>query len=94
MESIWVSNIIDKHNEVSLSKELECNFLEDVLSSDVNAVEFDSVIWVFLVENDILDVVFAALGHHVLMVKLAFDGLIDKAGLSNGGFASYYNTSS
>ena len=76
VESIWVSNVIDKHYEVSLSKEFECNFLENVLSSDINAVKFNSVIWVFLVENDILNVIFAALGHHVLMVELAFDGLV------------------
>ena len=36
MESVWVRHIIDHHDEISLSKQLERYLLEDVLAADVN----------------------------------------------------------
>lgn len=83
MECILIGNIIHKHDQVSLAKQLESNLLEDVLTGDVDTVQLDSLVVVLLIQLDVLHMVLATLGHHVLMVERLVDGLVHEAGLAH-----------
>lgn len=38
VEGVWVCNVIDEHDQVSLSEQFKSDLLEDVLASDVDHV--------------------------------------------------------
>ena len=44
MESVWVRHVIDQHDEISLSEQLESDLLEDVLAGDVNKMKLYSLV--------------------------------------------------
>ena len=94
MECVLVSDIVYKHNKVGLSEEFKSDLLKDILSSNVNAVKLDPLVGIFLIEGDVLDVVLTALGHHVLMIEVLVNGLVNKAGFANCWFSSDDDTGS
>ena len=75
MESIRISYIINQHNEICFAKELKSNLFENILTSDVNKVQFNSLIR-FSLNWNLLDVVFATLSHHVIVVEVLLANLI------------------
>ena len=75
MESVRISYIINQHNEICFAKELKSNLFENILTSDVNKVQFNSLIR-FSLNWNLLDVVFATLSHHVIVVEVLLANLI------------------
>ncbi len=70
METVRVSHVVNKYYLICLSKQIKSNLFENVLSSDVKQVQ---LYWeVCFVRLDLLDVVLAALGHHIIVIELVF----------------------
>lgn len=44
VECVRVGNVIDQHNEVSLSEQLESDLLEDVLPSNIDQVKLHTIV--------------------------------------------------
>ena len=85
-EALLVCSIVDKHDLVGLAKQVQSDVLEDVLSSDVDHVELDVGVAAPL-NRHLLERVFAALSHHVIMVEVALAVLVDDLGLADAVFA-------
>ena len=49
MECVLVGGVVDEDDHVRLSKQFECYFLEDVLTSNINTVQLDALVRVLLV---------------------------------------------
>ena len=77
MESIRVCDVVDKHDEIGFAQKFESDFFKDVLSGDIDTMQFYFFILVFLIKLDVFDVVFTALGHHILMVKCIINSLVN-----------------
>ena len=67
------------------------NFFEDVLSSDVEEVEFDTIVSTVF-NRHLLDLIVDTLSHHVVVVELLVDNLLDELGFTGGGFTCYNNS--
>ena len=67
---------------IRLAKQIKRYLLEDVLSSYVNDVELDASVRLAF-DGHILDSVLTALCHHVVMVEVLSDKLVDDLCLSN-----------
>ena len=71
---------------IRLAEQVECDILEDVLPRDVNHVEFDeSVAATF--NRHFLKSVLTPLRHHVIVIELLSDVLMDYLSLTNAGLA-------
>ena len=92
MEGVWVCDVVYEHDEVCFSEQFKSNLLEDVLASDVDAMQLHSFVLILLVKLHILHVVLAALGHHVLMVEMLVNSLVHEAGLSHCGLAGNHHS--
>ena len=88
MECVRVGNIVNQHDHVSFSEYLEGNLLEDVLSSNIDKMKLDPLIRLSL-NIYILDIVFAALSHHIIVIECLLADLIDKAGLPHCWLSCY-----
>lgn len=93
VEGVRVGHVIDQHYHVGLAQQLERYLLEYVLPRYVNEMKFHSLVS-FALDVDFLDVVLAALRHHVVVVEGALDDLVDQGGLADGGLACYDNSRS
>lgn len=76
VECVRVGYVIDQHYHVCLAQQLERYLLEYVLPRYVNEMKFNSLVS-FALDANFLDVVFAALGHHVVVVEGTLDHLVD-----------------
>ena len=83
MESIWISNIIHKHYQVGFAQQFKGDLFENILSGDIDAVELHSFVLILLIELDFLDMIFTALGHHVLMVKMLVNCLVNETSFTH-----------
>ena len=90
-EGVLVGHVVDEHHEVGLAEQLERNLFENVLSRDVNAVQLHFLVRVFLVQLHLLDVVLAALRHHVLVIEGLIDCLVYEASFSDSWLSCNYN---
>jgi hypothetical protein len=76
---------------VGLAQQVEGNFLKDVLTRNVNEVEFDRAVGAAL-RFDFLDKVFAALGHHVVVVESVTEVLVDNLGFAYCGLSRNHHS--
>ena len=83
---VWIGAIIDQHDLVRFAKKVKCDLFEYVLSCNIYQVEFYWGIW--LLHFHIFDVVFTTLCHHVVVIELSFEVLVDNLSFSNSRFAS------
>ena len=88
MESVGVSDIIDQHYHVGFAEELKGDLLEDVLPSDIDQVKLYALVRLTL-NWYLLDVVLAALSHHVVVVEGLLANLVDEASLADCGLTRY-----
>lgn len=93
MESIWVSYIIHQHYKICLSKKFKGDFLEDVLAGNINEMKFDLLIG-FALNVHLLDVIFAALSHHIVMIEGSFHDLIYETSFTNSWLSGNDNSCS
>ena len=93
LERVWVGAVVDKNDLIRFAKKVECDLLEDVLSSDVDQVKLNDGIR-FLFDWHVLDAILTSLRHHVIMVKVLLCELVNDLCLSNGWFSRYYNSGS
>ena len=68
VEGVWVGHVINKNDLVHFAQQIKSNLLEDVLARDVNQVELCGTVSPILGWHG-LDLVFAALSHHVVVVE-------------------------
>ena len=94
MECVLVGGVVDEDDHVCLSQQFKCYFLEDVLTSNINTVQLDAFVRVFLVQLDVLDVVLAALSHNILMLERLVHSLVDEASFANCRLAGHYHSRS
>ena len=85
-ERLGVCGVVDKHDLVCFAKKVQSDVLEDVLASDVNHVELDARVAARF-DGHILERVLAALCHHIVMVELLLNILVNDLRLSNTGLA-------
>ena len=71
---------------IRLAKQIKRYLLEDVLPGYVNDMEFDASVRLAF-DGHILDSVLTSLCHHVVMVEVLCDKLVDDLCLSNSGFS-------
>ena len=83
MERVLVGHIVDEDDHVGFAKQLECDLLKNVLTSNVNTVQFDTLVRVLLIKLYVFDMIFATLRHHVLVIELPVNSLIDQASFTN-----------
>lgn len=62
VEGVWVCYIVHKHDQVGLAKKFKGDFLEDVLTRNVNQMQLNSLVRLAF-NRDFFDVVFATLCH-------------------------------
>jgi hypothetical protein len=93
MECVWISNVIHQHDQVCLAEKFKCDLLEDVLPCNINQVKLYTIVRLAL-NRDLFDIVFAALSHHVVMVKALFADLVHQACLANSWFSCNNHTCS
>jgi len=77
VERVLVGYIIYQNDQIGLSKELEGDLLENVLTGDVYAVKLDSLVVILLIKRDVLNMVLTTLSHHILMVELLVNHVIN-----------------
>ena len=94
MEGILVGDIVYKHNKVGLTEKFKSDLLKDILPSNVDAVELDPLVGILLIKSNVLDMVFTALGHHILMVEVLINGLVNEASFANCWFSGDDDTGS
>ena len=88
VEGIGVSHIIDQHYHVGFPEEFKGDLLEDVLPSDVDEVKLYALVRLPF-NGYLLDVILAALGHHVVVVEGLLANLVDEASLADCGLTRY-----
>lgn len=86
VEGVWVGHVVHQANLVGLAQQIKGDLLENVLPSNVDKVQLHTVVGAAL-RLDLLDLVLAALGHHVVMVELVLQVLVDYLSLSYSGFS-------
>ena len=91
MEWVRICHIIHKYNLTSFAQEVESNFFEDVLARDVNQMQFYWAV-ATLFRLYVFDLVFAALSHHVIVVKSISQVLMNDLSFTYGRFTSNDNT--
>ena len=75
---------------IGLAQQVKCDVLEDVLAGDVDHVELDLGVASRL-DRHLFESVFASLRHHVVMVELLLDILMDDLCLADAWLTSNYN---
>ena len=68
VEAIGVGHIVDEDDLISLAKQIKGDLFENVLASNVDQVQLHAAVRLVF-GLDVLDLVFAALGHHVVVVE-------------------------
>jgi len=92
-ERLLVGRIVHQHHLVSLAKKVQCDILEDVLASDIDQMELYLGVRLGL-NRHLLESVLAPLGHHVVVVELLLDVLVDDLRLAHARFTRHYNSRS
>lgn len=68
VEGVRVCHVVNKHDLVHLAQQVKSDLLEDVLTRDVNQVKLSGTVSPIVGWHG-LDLVFAALSHHVVVVE-------------------------
>ena len=85
-EGFLVSRVIHEHHLICLAEQVECDILEDVLPRDVNHVEFDESVAASF-NGHLLQSVLTPLRHHIIVIELLPNMLVDNLSLADAGFA-------
>lgn len=85
VEGVRVRHIVDQDNLIGFAQEIESNFLENVLTCDVDQVQLNRGVATLFV-LDFFDLVLATLSHHVVMVEGVPQVLVNNLGLADGRF--------
>ena len=86
MERVWVCHIIHENDLVCFAKQVEGDFFKDVLTSNIYNVKFHRAVTSSL-RLDFLELVLAALSHHVVVVKVVVKRLVDDLGFTDSWFS-------
>eukprot|EP00353_Schmidingerella_taraikaensis_P010184 CAMPEP_0185579530 /NCGR_PEP_ID=MMETSP0434-20130131/15114_1 /TAXON_ID=626734 ORGANISM="Favella taraikaensis, Strain Fe Narragansett Bay" /NCGR_SAMPLE_ID=MMETSP0434 /ASSEMBLY_ACC=CAM_ASM_000379 /LENGTH=174 /DNA_ID=CAMNT_0028197571 /DNA_START=206 /DNA_END=727 /DNA_ORIENTATION=- len=90
-ERFLIRGIVNQHHLVCLAKQVKSDVLEDVLSGDVDHVELAEGVRLAL-DGHFLEGVLAALRHHVVVIELLFDVLVDDLRLAHARLSCHYDS--